>query len=190
MSISTPIWNKPISRRILHCWRGTGIADPVDMDYDLPVAGGDVCAVMRQFAASTALSGRGKSRRGRMAYHLSAGRYPSRRRLWADDAFMLVRMQRAAASIPAAMDDDPQLDNALTGGVGSGRQTVWSGLDPPSRPIRRALLRSACHSPLTADDGGRCTLAAAADALVEVGLPWTHLVEPSPPSRLASLAWA
>ena len=151
------------------------IADPVDMDYDpkrrlLYVVRGD-----GQFAALTVFRA---EQVAAWAEHITFGNVTSVA-VVGDDVFMLV--ESGGSYSIQQLDDDLQLDNALTGSVGSPA-TVWSGLDHLEGQSVSVVADGVPLSPMTVT-GGQITLAAAASA-IQVGLPFTHIIEPLPPSEV------
>lgn len=94
-----------------------------------------------------------------------------------DDVYMLV--ERDSSFFIELLDDDLNLDSALTGEIETPA-TTWSGLDH-----LEGQTVSIVADGEVADDqevtSGTVTLAEAASA-VQIGLAYTHIVEPLPPS--------
>lgn len=95
-----------------------------------------------------------------------------------DDVYMLI--QRGSDYFIEQMDDNLNLDSALAGEVGSPA-TMWSGLDHLNGSEVVIVADGEVKDSETVSSG-MITLSEAASA-VEIGLPYTHVVEPLPPSE-------
>ena len=97
-----------------------------------------------------------------------------------DDVFMLVR--RGDAVLIEQLDGGIQLDSALTG-TANAPAFVWSGLDHlEDRTV--SVLADGIVQANRQVQGGAVTLDAAASH-VAIGLPYTHVIEPLPPSTVS-----
>ncbi len=99
-----------------------------------------------------------------------------------DDVFMLI--ERGGAYFIEQFDAALHLDSALSGSVGSPA-SVWSGLDH----LEGRSVSIVADGVVVADQvvtGGMITLAEAAST-VEIGLPYTHVIEPLPPNEIGKV---
>lgn len=96
-----------------------------------------------------------------------------------DDVYLLV--ERGGHFHIECIDDDLNLDSALTG-VSVSPVSTWSGLAHLEGREVMIVADGIVVPPQVVDDG-EITLAAPA-RFVEIGLPYTHIVEPLPPSIL------
>ncbi len=153
------------------------IDDPIDMDYDskrrlLFLVRGD-----GQFAALTVFRAEAVSA---WTLHNTAGNVKSVA-VVGDEVYMLV--ERGDDYQIELLDDDLNLDSALTGEVGSPA-TVWSGLDHLEGQSVSIVADGQVRDNITVT-GGTITLDEAASN-VQIGLPFTHIVEPLPPSEIGA----
>nr|BDD44017.1 hypothetical protein 10 [Alphaproteobacteria bacterium] len=152
------------------------INDPVDMDYDqkrrlLYLVRGD-----GKFAALTAFRAEAVTA---WTLHETAGLVKSVA-VVGDEAYMLI--MRGADYFIEALDEGYYLDSALKG-ESEAPKTVWAGLDHLEGQSVSIVADSVVLANQTVS-GGAVTLSEAASE-VEIGLPYTHIVEPLPPSALA-----
>ncbi|MEZ5814989.1 MAG: hypothetical protein R3E13_09795 [Alphaproteobacteria bacterium] len=153
------------------------IEDPVDMDYDskrrlLFLVRGD-----GQFAALTVFRAEAVAA---WTLHNTLGSVKSVA-VVGDDVFMLVN--RGADYFIEQLDDTLNLDSALTGEVGSPA-TLWSGLDHLDGQSVSIVADGEVLANQTVVSG-QIMLSEAAST-IEIGLPYTHIVEPLPPSELGN----
>ena len=153
------------------------ISDPVDMDYDskrrllLLVRGDGQFAALTVFRAEQVAA---------WTLHNTDGAVKSVA-VVGDDVFMLV--QRGSDIFVEQFDDSLNLDSALTGEVGSPA-TLWSGLDH----LDGQSVSIVADGEVKADQtvvSGQIMLDEAAST-IEVGLPYTHIIEPLPPSEIGA----
>lgn len=95
-----------------------------------------------------------------------------------DDVYLLI--ERDGNYLIEQFDDDLNLDSALAGEAETAT-TVWSGLDHLEDQTVSVVADGAVQADKTVIDGA-VTLDEPAYA-VEIGLPYTHIVEPLPPSE-------
>ena len=95
-----------------------------------------------------------------------------------DDVYVLTK--RNASYFIERLDDSLNLDAALTGEVESPA-TLWSGLDHLEGQSVSIVADGELKAPQTVTSGA-ITLAEPAGT-IEVGLPYTHIVEPLPPNE-------
>lgn len=157
------------------------IEDPIDMDYDskrrlLFLVRGD-----GQFAALTVFRA---EQVAAWTLHNTQGNVKSVA-VVGDDVFMLV--ERGASYFVEQLDDDLNLDSALTGEVGSP-STSWSGLDHLEGGSASIVADGFVVADQTVTTG-TITLSEAASN-VQIGLPFTHIIEPLPPSDLGNAGGA
>lgn len=150
---------------------------PVDMDYDqkrrlLFLVRGD-----GKFAALTIFRTEGVNA---WTLHDTAGQVKSVA-VVGDEVYMLVL--RDGAYLIEQFDDALKLDSALSGAAGSPA-TVWGGLEHLEGRSVMCVADGLVQDPLTVTDG-EITLEAAASS-IEVGLSFTHIVEPLPPSEMGA----
>lgn len=151
------------------------INDPVDMDYDqkrrlLFLVRGD-----GKFAALTAFRAEGVNA---WTLHDTDGQVKSVA-VVGDDVYMLV--YRNGAYLIEQLDDDLALDSALTGEVETA-SAGWSGLDHLEGLDAVAIADGLVQDAIEVASGAITLEAAAND--IQVGLPFTHMVEPLPPSLI------
>lgn len=96
-----------------------------------------------------------------------------------DEVYLLVA--RDGDYFIEVFDDSLNLDSALKGEAGSPA-TAWSGLDHLEGKSVSVVADGVVLDPHPVT-GGQVTLAEPA-TLVEIGLPYTHIVEPLPPSAI------
>jgi len=153
------------------------IEDPTDMDYDskrrlLFLVRGD-----GQFAALTVFRA---EQVAAWTLHNTLGQVKSVA-VVGDDVFMLV--QRGSDYLVEQLDDDLNLDSALTGEVGAPA-TQWSGLDHLDAQTVSIVADGEVQNNQTVVSGAVMLDEAASS--IEIGLPYTHIVEPLPPSELGN----
>lgn len=153
------------------------IFEPVDMDYDsrrrlLFLVRGD-----GQFAAFTVFRA---EQVAAWTLHNTDGNVKSVA-VVGDDIYMLV--ERDGSYHVEQLDDALNLDSSLTGEVGSPA-TVWSGLDHLEGETVSIVADGEVKDAQIVTSGA-ITLSAAATS-VEIGLPYTHIIEPMPPSELGA----
>ncbi|MCB9981579.1 MAG: hypothetical protein H6860_04185 [Rhodospirillales bacterium] len=153
------------------------ITDPVDMDYDSRRRLLFLVRADGQFAALTVFRAESVAA---WTLHNTDGAVKSVA-VVGDEVYMLV--QRAGDYFVEQFDDALNLDSALTGEVGTPA-TVWSGLDHLEGKSVAIVADGEVVDNQTVT-GGQITLAEAATA-VEIGLPYTHIVQPLPPSELGN----
>ncbi len=153
------------------------IEDPVDMDYD---AGRRILFLVRadgRFAALTAFRAEQVSA---WTLHESAGAVKSVA-VVGDDVFMLV--ERNGAYSIEQLDDSLNLDAALTGEV-TTPASLWTGLDHLEGQTVSILADGQVHADKIVT-AGAITLDEPA-SIIEVGLPYAHIIEPLPPSEIGA----
>ncbi len=99
-----------------------------------------------------------------------------------NEVYMLV--QRGSSHFIELMDDTLYLDAALSGEV-TNPATIWSGLDH----LEGDTVSIVADGLLIADQqvqGGSVTLDEPANS-VQIGLPYTHIIEPLPPNESGSI---
>ena len=153
------------------------IYEPVDMDYDsrrrlLFLVRGD-----GQFAAFTVFRA---EQVAAWTLHNTDGNVKSVA-VVGDDIFMLI--ERNGSYFVEQLDDALNLDSALTGEVGSPA-TIWSGLDHLEGQSVSIVADGEVKDSQTVTSGA-ITLSEAATT-IEIGLPYTHIIEPLPPSELGN----
>lgn len=94
-----------------------------------------------------------------------------------DDVYLMV--ERDGSYFIEQFDDTLNLDSALTGSVGTPTAT-WSGLDHLEGDTVSVIADGVVQDDVTVS-GGSVTLAQAASD-VEIGLPYTHIIKPLPPT--------
>lgn len=92
------------------------------------------------------------------------------------DVYVLVL--RGAATLIEVLDNNVAMDSALSGSSGTAK-TQWSGLDHLEGRTVQVLADSAVAADAVVASGA-VTLAEAA-SIVQIGLPFTHVIEPLPP---------
>ena len=153
------------------------IDDPVDMDYDqkrrlLYLVRGD-----GQFAALTVFRA---EQVAAWTLHNTNGLVKSVS-VVGDEVYMLVK--RGDDYFIEVLDNALHLDSALTGEVETPA-AMWSGLDHLEGMEVSIVADGEVKDSQTVIDG-EITLSEAS-ATIEIGLPYTHIVEPLPPSELGS----
>lgn len=153
------------------------IYEPVDMDYDsrrrlLFLVRGD-----GQFAAFTVFRA---EQVAAWTLHNTDGNVKSVA-VVGDDIFMLI--ERNGSYFVEQLDDALNLDSALTGEVGTPA-TIWSGLDHLEGQSVLIVADGEVKDSQTVTSGA-ITLSEAATT-IEIGLPYTHIIEPLPPSELGN----
>ncbi|MGQ0528075.1 MAG: hypothetical protein ACT4OY_08640 [Alphaproteobacteria bacterium] len=98
-----------------------------------------------------------------------------------DEVYFLI--DRGADYTIELFDDALNLDSALTGAAGSPA-TVWSGLDHLEGKTVSIVADGFVQAGKVVSSGD-VTLDTAASA-VEIGLPYTHIIEPLPPSEIGA----
>ena len=93
-----------------------------------------------------------------------------------DDVYMLV--ERNGSYQIELFDDDLNLDSALTGEVETPTDT-WSGLDHLEGQVVSIVADGIVHTDTTVTSGQ--VILDAPATTVEIGLPYTHIIEPLPP---------
>lgn len=99
-----------------------------------------------------------------------------------DEVYMLV--ERNGAYFIETLDETLHLDSALAGEV-TTPATVWSGLDHLNGKSVSIIADGAVLPQQTVTDGS-ITLSEAA-LKVEIGLPYTHIIEPLPPNEVGQV---
>jgi hypothetical protein len=102
-----------------------------------------------------------------------------------EEVYLLV--ERSGSYVIEQFDDALNLDCALTGTADPATDT-WSGLDHLEGKSVSIVADGEVHDPLTVS-GGQVTLDAPA-AEVEIGLSYTHIIEPLPPSEIGAAGGA
>ncbi len=154
------------------------VENPVDQDYDqknrlLFVVRGD-----GRFASLTAFRAEKVSA---WTLHETDGLVKSVS-VVGDDVYMLI--ERDGAFLIEQFDVALHLDSALSGEVGSPA-SMWSGLDHLEGKEVSIVADGAVLAPQTVI-GGQITLAEPAST-IEIGLPYTHIVEPLPPNEVGQV---
>lgn len=154
------------------------IVDPVDQDFDqknrlLFVVRGD-----GKFASMTVFRAEGVSA---WTLHEIDGAVKSVA-VVGDEVYMLVA--REGATMICVLDDALHLDLALSGEVGSPA-SVWAGLDHLEGEMVSIVADGAVVTSKTVS-GGQVTLDEPA-LKVEIGLPFTHIIEPLPPNAVGAV---
>ncbi|MBK9584403.1 MAG: hypothetical protein KA099_03045 [Alphaproteobacteria bacterium] len=99
-----------------------------------------------------------------------------------DEVYMLI--ERAGEFFIELFDSNLHLDSALLGEVGSPT-SVWSGLDHlEGRSV--SVVADGAVLPAHIVTGGAVALAEPAST-IEIGLPFTHIVEPLPPNEIGAV---
>lgn len=153
------------------------ITDPIDMDYDSKRRLLFLVRADGRFAALTAFRVEAVSA---WTLHETDGSVKAVA-VVGDEVYMLV--QRGTDYFIEQFDDTLNLDSALTGEVGSPA-TVWSGLDHLEGQSVSIVADGQVVDNQTVTSG-QITLAEAAST-IEVGLAYTHIVEPLPPSDIGA----
>jgi hypothetical protein len=153
------------------------IDDPLDMDYDsrrrllFLVRADGKFATLTVFRAESVAA---------WSLHDTPGNVKSVA-VVGDDVFMLVN--RGADYFIEQLDDDLNLDSALTGEAGSPT-TLWSGLDHLDGQSVSIVADGEVLANQTVVSGQ--VMLSEAASTIEIGLPYTHIVEPLPPSELGN----
>ena len=153
------------------------ITSPVDMDYD---SRRRILFLVREDGQFAALTVFRAEQVAAWTLHNTLGNVKSVA-VVGDDVFMLV--QRDTDYFVEQLDDNLNLDSALTGEVGTPA-TIWSGLNHLEGETVSIVADGEVKDSQTVT-GGSITLAEAATT-IEIGLPYTHIVEPLPPSELGN----
>ena len=153
------------------------ITNPVDMDYDSKRRLLFLVREDGQFAALTVFRA---EQVAAWTLHDTQGSVKSVA-VVGDDVFMLVL--RGSDYFVEQLDDNLNLDSALTGTVGSPA-TLWSGLDHLEGQSVSIVADGEVVANQTVTSGA-ITLAEAASE-VEIGLAYTHIIEPLPPSEIGN----
>lgn len=153
------------------------VEDPLDMDYDskrrlLFMVRGD-----GQFAALTVFRAEQVSA---WTLHNTSGSVKSVA-VVGDDVFMLV--ERSGSYYVEQLDDALNLDSALTGEVGTPA-TAWSGLDHLDGQTVSIVADGEVQTPQIVVSGAIMLDEVATN--IEIGLPYTHIIEPLPPSEIGN----
>ena len=153
------------------------IFDPLDMDYDpkrrlLFVVRGD-----GKFAALTVFRAEAVSA---WTLHDTSGQVKSVA-VVGEEVYMLI--ERAGAYFIELLDDDLNLDAALSGEISSA-SAQWSGLNHLEGRAVSIVAGGSVH-PAQAVSSGQITLSKAVSD-IEVGLAFTHVIEPLPPSEIGA----
>jgi hypothetical protein len=151
------------------------IKEPLDMDYDqkrrlLYLVRGD-----GKFAALTVFRAEGVNA---WTLHDTAGEVKSVA-VVGDEVYMLVL--RAGQYLIEELNDALALDSALSGEVETP-SAAWSGLDHLEDLEVVSIADGLVQDAITVNDG-QITLEESAST-IEVGLPFTHIAEPLPPSLI------
>lgn len=153
------------------------VQEPRDMDYDqkrrlLYIVRGD-----GKFSALTVFRAEGVNA---WTLHDTDGQVKSVA-VVGDEVYMLVL--RNGAYLVEQLDDDLKLDSALQGESGTP-SAVWSGLDHLEGRSVISVADGMVQDALTVVDG---EISIDEPSLsIQVGLPFTHIVEPLPPSELSA----
>lgn len=153
------------------------IEDPIDMDYDsrrrllFLVRGDGQFATLTVFRAEQVAAWSLHDTQGSVKSVAVVG----------DDVFMLV--QRGSDYFVEQLDDELNLDSALTGEVGTPA-TLWTGLDHLDGDVVSIVADGEVVEPQTLVSGQVILTEAASK--VEIGLSYTHIIEPLPPSELGN----
>ena len=99
-----------------------------------------------------------------------------------DEVYMMI--ERNGAYLIELFDPNLYLDSALSGEVGSPA-SVWSGLDHLEGQSVSIKADGVVLNPQTVTSGA-ITLSEPASA-VEIGLPFTHIIEPLPPNEIGQV---
>ncbi|MGH1403625.1 MAG: hypothetical protein ACRBDL_05230 [Alphaproteobacteria bacterium] len=99
-----------------------------------------------------------------------------------DEVYFLI--ERAGAYFIEVLDEALYLDSALSGGAETAIET-WSGLEHLDGESVSIVSDGAVHPDLEVQSGS-VTLNASAQE-VQIGLPFTHIVEPLPPNEIGSV---
>ncbi len=150
------------------------VTDPVDMDYDSKRR---LLFLVRNDGDFAALTVFRSEQVSAWTLHNTAGNVKSVA-VVGDDVFMLV--ERGGAYLVEQLEDDLNLDSALTGDIPTPA-TAWSGLDHLEGETVSIVADGEVQQNQVVT-GGQITLSEAASS-VEIGLPFTHIIEPLPPSE-------
>lgn len=153
------------------------ITDPIDMDYDSKRRLLFLVRADGQFAALTVFRAEAVAA---WTLHNTLGSVKSVA-VVGDDVFMLV--ERDGAYLIEQLEDALNLDSALTGEAQSPA-TLWSGLDH----LEGETVSIVADGEVRKNQqiiSGAITLDEAATT-IQIGLPFTHIIEPLPPSELGA----
>jgi len=153
------------------------IIDPIDMDYDSKRRLLFLVRSDGKFAALTVFRAESV---GAWTLHNTLGQVKSVA-VVGDDVFMLV--ERGGAFLVEQLDDALNLDSALTGEIASPA-TQWSGLDHLNGESVSIVADGEVKQNQIVTSG-QITLDEPAKA-IQIGLPYTHIIEPLPPSELGA----
>ncbi len=157
------------------------IADPLDQDFDQKrrllflVRGDGRLATLTIFRSEQVAA---------WTLHETTGKFRSVS-VVGEQVYVLV--DRGGTYSVEEFDDSLNLDCALAG-TASPPAAVWSGLDHLEACTVSIVADGIIHDPLTVT-GGQVTLDSPA-AKVEIGLPYTHIIEPMPPSEISEAGGA
>lgn len=157
------------------------IQDPVDMDYDQTrrllflVRSDGKLATLTVYRAEEVAAWTLHETQGHVLSISVVG----------DDVYLLVR--RGGAVFIELFGDDFNLDSALSGESDAPR-TTWGGLDH-LEGLAVSIVADGRVLPPQTVTGGEIVLEAAASQ-VQVGLPYTHVIEPLPPSAVSEVGAA
>jgi len=153
------------------------IIDPIDMDYDSKRRLLFLVRSDGKFAALTVFRAESVAA---WTLHNTLGQVKSVA-VVGDDVFMLV--ERGGAFLVEQLDDALNLDSALTGEIASPA-TQWSGLDHLNGESVSIVADGEVKQNQIVTSG-QITLDEPAKA-IQIGLPYTHIIEPLPPSELGA----
>ena len=153
------------------------ISDPIDMDYDSRRRLLYLVRSDGQFAALTVFRA---EQVAAWTLHNTMGDVKSVA-VVGDDVFMLVK--RDGAYLVEQLEDTLNLDSALTGEVGSPA-TTWSGLDHLEGNSVSIVADGEVKQNQTVTSG-QIILDEPAST-IQIGLPFSHIIEPLPPSELGA----
>ncbi len=154
------------------------VVNPVDQDYDRTNRLLFVVREDGQFATLTVFRAEAVSA---WTLHQTNGLVKSVA-VVGDEVYMMI--ERNGAYLIELFDPNLYLDSALSGEVGSPA-TVWSGLDHLEGQSVSIKADGVVLNPQTVT-GGAITLSEPASA-VEIGLPFTHIIEPLPPNEIGQV---
>lgn len=152
------------------------IANPVDQDYDqkrrllFVIRGDGNFATLTIFRAEAVSAWTEHATDGNAKAVAVVG----------DDVYMMI--ERGGDYFIELLDDALNLDAALAGEVGSPA-TIWSGLDHIEGESVTVVADGVVLDEQKTVTSGSITLNEAATT-VEIGLPYTHIIEPLPPSEV------
>ena len=153
------------------------ITDPIDMDYDSKRRLLFLVRSDGQFAALTVFRA---EQVAAWTLHNTLGNVKSVA-VVGDEVYMLV--ERDGAFLIEQLEDVLNLDSALTGEV-ANPATIWSGLDHLEGE-EVSIVADGEVKQNQSVASGQITLDEPANT-IQIGLPFTHIVEPLPPSELGA----